>query len=196
MSSSVTDQNDAPTPRRDDSGLLTTSGSIDAEDGPSRVGPGEFKSVFRGHPAGVTVITLAHEGTLHGFTATSVISVSADPPVLTFSVDSSSSSWPALSAADTLVVNFLAASQVDVSARFATRGIDRFAEGGWSLLPTGEPVLDASPSWVRGRILQRTAIGRSFLVSVLALEVGGSGPAAPLVYHDRTYHTIGDHTAI
>lgn len=207
MSSSVTDQNDVPTPREDEA-PSTSSGSVGAaavsgvpgaptaEDRPSLVGPTEFKAVFRGHPAGVTVITLAHGGSLYGFTATSVISVSADPPILTFSIDSSSSSWPALAEADTLVVNFLAAAQVDVSARFATRGIDRFAEGGWSLLPTGEPVLDGSPSWVRGRILQRTAIGRSFLVSVLALEVHGSGSAAPLVYHDRTYHTVGDHTAI
>ena len=57
-------------------------------------------------------------------------------------------------------------------------------------------MLDGSPSWVRGRIVQRTAIGRSFLVSVLALEAHEAGPMTPLVYHDRTYHTVGDHTAI
>ena len=130
MSSSVTDQNDVPTPDQDQ--VLPTQAT---GDGPSLVSPTDFKSVFRRHPAGVAVVTLAHEGTLYGFTATSVISVSADPPILTFSIDSSSSSWPALAAADTLVVNFLAAAQVDVSARFATRGIDRFAEGGWTLLP-------------------------------------------------------------
>ncbi len=172
----------------------SSSGSPD--DGPSLVSPDTFKSVFRQHPAGVVVVTFAGNGQLHGFTATSLISVSADPPVLTFSIDSGSSSWPALAEVDTLVVNFLAAAQVEVSARFATHGIDRFADGGWSLLPTGEPVLDGSPSWVRGRVLQRTAIGRSFLVSVLALEVVHAGSTAPLVYHDRTYHALGDHTIL
>ena len=97
---------------------------------------------------------------------------------------------------DTVVVNFLAADQVEVSARFATRGIDRFADGGWSLLPSGEPVLDRSPSWVRGRVVQRTAIGRSFLVSLLALEAHQGRAATPLVYHDRTYHGVGDHTVL
>jgi flavin reductase (DIM6/NTAB) family NADH-FMN oxidoreductase RutF len=194
MSSSVTDQNDAPGSERREE--LASSSSGRQQDGSSPVSPTAFKSVFRHHPAGVAVVTLAHAGRLHGFTATSVISVSADPPVLTFSIDSSSSSWPPLAEAETLVVNFLAAAQVEVSARFATRGIDRFAEGGWLLLPSGEPVLEGSPSWVRGRIIQRTAIGRSFLVSVLAVEVHRSGHAAPLVYHDRTYHTVGDHTAI
>jgi flavin reductase (DIM6/NTAB) family NADH-FMN oxidoreductase RutF len=194
VTSSVTSQNDVPTPERGDE--LTREPALAGQDGASQVSPGSFKSVFRHHPAGVAVVTFAHGGTLYGFTATSVISVSADPPVLTFSIDSSSSSWPALAEADTLVVNFLAAAQVEVSARFATRGIDRFADGGWSLLPTGEPVLDGSPSWVRGRIVQRTAIGRSFLVSILALEAHEAEHRSPLVYHDRTYHTVGDHTAI
>lgn len=174
----------------------TRSSSGSPDDGPSRVSPETFKSVFRQHPAGVVVVTFAHHGQLHGFTATSLISVSADPPVLTFSIDSSSSSWPALAEVDTLVINFLGATQVEVSARFATRGIDRFAEGDWSLLPTGEPLLDGSPSWVRGRVVQRTAIGRSFLVSVLALEAVQSDARPPLVYHDRTYHAVGDHTIL
>lgn len=173
-----------------------TAAHASPDDGPSLVSPTTFKSVFRRHPAGVAVVTLADGEERYGFTATSVISVSADPPILTFSIDSSSSSWPALAVADTLVVNFLAAEQVDVSARFATRGIDRFADGGWSLLPTGEPVLDGSQAWVRGRVVQRTAIGRSFLVSVLALEATEGGPGMPLVYHDRSYHAVGDHSAI
>ena len=182
----------APVPERPAAGGVPGTGP----DGPSQVSPDDFKAVFRRHPAGVAVVTSAHEGTLYGFTATSVISVSADPPVLTFSIDSTSSSWPALAETDTVVINFLAAAQVDVSARFATRGIDRFAEGGWSLLPTGEPVLDGNHAWVRGRVVQRTAIGRSFLVSVLALEAHQAGVAEPLVYHDRTYHAVGEHTAI
>ena len=194
MTSPVTSENDVPTP--DSGGALRSPLPTAGQDGAGVVTPTAFKSIFRHHPAGVTVVTFAHGGTRYGFTATSVISVSADPPVLTFSIDSSSSSWPALAEAETLVVNFLAAAQVEVSARFATRGIDRFAEGGWSVLPTGEPVLEGSPSWVRGRIVQRTAIGRSFLVSILALEAHESEHTSPLVYHDRTYHTVGDHTAI
>jgi flavin reductase (DIM6/NTAB) family NADH-FMN oxidoreductase RutF len=194
VTSSVTSENDVPSP--DPGGAPTRQATTAAQDGARAVSPTAFKSIFRHHPAGVAVVTFTHGGIRYGFTATSVISVSADPPVLTFSIDSSSSSWPALAEAETLVVNFLAAAQVEVSARFATRGIDRFADGGWSLLPTGEPVLDGSPSWVRGRIVQRTAIGRSFLVSILALEAHESEHRSPLVYHDRTYHTVGDHTVI
>jgi flavin reductase (DIM6/NTAB) family NADH-FMN oxidoreductase RutF len=191
-----------PAPSRDGAPVFehtaadAVSGPGTGPDGPSQVSPSDFKAVFRRHPAGVAVVTFSHEEELYGFTATSVISVSADPPVLTFSIDSTSSSWPALALTDTVVINFLAAAQVGVSARFATRGIDRFADGGWSLLATGEPVLEGNQSWVRGRVVQRTAIGRSFLVSVLALEAHQGAVTEPLVYHDRTYHAVGDHTAI
>ncbi len=159
------------------------------QDGP-RLTPEEYKSVFRQHASGVAVVTLIHEGAPVGFTATSVISVSAEPPLLAFSIDSRSSSWPALREARTLVVNFLAEDQVDVSARFARSGVDRFAEGGWSPLPGGDPVIDGVLSWVRGRVVQRTPVGRSYLVSLWATEHATREHVLPLVYRDRAYHRL------
>ncbi|HET9647801.1 MAG TPA: flavin reductase family protein [Microlunatus sp.] len=161
----------------------------------------EFKSVFRRHPAGVTVITLREHEQLIGFTATSVISVSADPPLLAFSVAGQSSSWPALATAGTVVINFLTAGQADLSARFATSGIDRFACGGWSLLDTGEPFLHNSANWVRGRIVQRTPVGASFLICVEALDSSiRTTEQAPdrtaLVYADHIYHQLSTTSAL
>lgn len=172
-----------------------------AEQDEPQLDPQQFKSVFRRHPAGVAVVALRHEGRPVGFTATSVISVSAAPPLLAFSLASTSSSWPAVSAAPTLTVSFLADHQDDVSARFATSGIDRFADGGWTSLTTGEPVIDGAVSWVRARVLQRTPVGDSYLVSLRALSSSApadepAGVASPLVYHDRSYHRIGDHSAL
>jgi len=163
---------------------------------PDWVSAAEFKSVFRRHPSGVAVITFVDGERLYGFTATSVISVSAEPPVLAFSIDSRSSSWPPLARAEHLAISFLAAGQVDLSARFATSGIDKFAHGGYSLLPSGEPVLDGSSSWMQGEVVQRTPVGASYLVSVLVLHASEPTDVAPLVYHDRAYHHVGDHSAL
>ncbi|WP_344101222.1 flavin reductase family protein [Myceligenerans crystallogenes] len=156
--------------------------------------PDAFKGVFRGHPAGVAVIALDGGDRLVGFTATSVISVSAEPPLLAFSLASTSSSWPALRTARTVAVSFLAADQAEISSRFATSGIDRFAAGGWSALPTGEPVVDDAVAWVRGEVLQRTAVGRSYLVSLLARDAVVHEGREPLVYRDRTYHRLTNGT--
>ncbi|MFE7504557.1 flavin reductase family protein [Promicromonospora sp. NPDC057488] len=170
-----------------------------------QLSPDEFKTVFRNHPAGVAVVALLHEDRPVGFTATSVISVSAAPPLLAFSLASTSSSWPAISEASTLAVSFLADHQDHISARFATSGIDRFADGGWSPLPTGEPVIDGAVSWFRARVVQRTPIGDSYLVSLRALasHLTGTGveadqepTASPLVYKNRGYHRIGNDTTV
>lgn len=188
------------------SGTSGTSGTSCAAPTP-RLSPEEYKAVFAA-TRGVVVVALRDEdGRPVGFTATSVISVSAQPPLLAFSLASSSSSWPAVERAVTLTLSFLADHQDDVSARFATSGIDRFAAGGWSALETGEPVIDGALAWVRGRVVQRTAVGSSHLVSVEAISSSvhvepesahrtGLEAASPLVYHDRTYHRIGGHSAI
>jgi flavin reductase (DIM6/NTAB) family NADH-FMN oxidoreductase RutF len=174
-----------------------TARSWTVEPGPSGPIRSEaFRAVFRRHPAGVAVVALVDDGQPVGFTATSVISVSAEPPVLAFSVADTSSSWPPLSRAATVTINFLAADQVDISARFATKGIDRFAGVGWSWLPTGEPVLLGVTSWIRGQVLQRTAVGSSFLVAVQALEVHQGESVPPLVYHDRGYHRVDGDSAL
>lgn len=150
--------------------------------------PDRYRAIFRQHAAAVAVVTLDGPTGPVGFTATSVISVSASPPVLAFSVAGTSSSWPALSTAETLVVNFLAADQADVSARFATPGIDRFGRGGWYRLPTGEPVLRGTQAWVHAQVIDRVPVGASYLVAVRALT--SSAPPLdghPLIYLNRTY---------
>ena len=172
--------------------------------GTESLSPDHFKSIFRHHPAGVAVVTLRHRERLVGFTATSVISVSAEPPLLAFSVAGGSSSWVPLTETETVVVNFLSAEQVDLSARFATSGIDRFACGGWSLLDSGEPVLDDTPRWLRAEIIQRTPVGSSHLVCLRAVSSSvdhapaspANGHVPPLVYHDRVYHQLGTASAL
>ena len=91
------------------------------------LGSEEFKAVFRYHPAGVCVVTCATPEGPAGFTATSVISVAAEPAMFAFSVAAGSTSRRILDSAESVAVNFLAAGQEDLARRFAARGTDRFA---------------------------------------------------------------------
>lgn len=156
----------------------------------------KFKSVFRHHAAAVTVVTLIGPGGPVGFTATSITSVSAEPPVMAFSVSAASSSWPALATAETVVVNFLTDNQAGLAARFATPGIDRFNAGDWFPLPTGEPALENVRAHVRARILDRVPAGSSYILTLLALGHSYPQPAAgPLLYLNGTYHRVPETTA-
>ncbi|GMA30869.1 flavin reductase family protein [Litorihabitans aurantiacus] len=169
---------------------------------PTPLDPRAFKDLFRLHPSGVAVVTLSGpDGSPVGFTATSVISVSAAPAVLAFSITSISSSWPALREASSAVVSFLAHDQADLSVRFATPGIDRFADVALTTLPTGEPRLAEVTSWARVEILDRVPAGASFLITAAVTDVHDEATPAQadqprLVYVDRTYHRTGEHSQV
>ncbi|MGO4384915.1 flavin reductase family protein [Specibacter sp. RAF43] len=162
------------------------------------VGAEDFKSAFRNHPAGVSVITADAGAGPVGLTATSVFSVSANPPLLVFSLSSASSSAPTLKRAETVVVHLLGADQLELAKNFCTSGIDRFADPSiWSRLITGEPYLPSANAWMRGRIVNQMEAGDSTVVAVQVLQVNLPSEAArnaqasrPLVYHNRTWHSL------
>jgi flavin reductase (DIM6/NTAB) family NADH-FMN oxidoreductase RutF len=188
---------DAPAPRTDAPAApqpRSLAGSLSPE---------EFKGLFRGHPGGVAVIT-ADDGTRPvALTATSVASVSAEPPLLIFSVSSLSSSAPVLSSAKTVVVHLLDSDDLELARLGATSGVDRFADtDAWSRLVTGEPVYHGVRAWVRCAVIDRLNAGGSTVIVGHALQssidrdvaVGEHGDA--LVYHNRSWHRLGDHSRL
>ena len=154
----------------------------------------EFKLAFRNHAAGVAVITADDGEGPVGLTATSVFSVSAEPPLLVFSISAHSSSAPTLLRAENVVVHLLAEDQLDLAQLCATSGVDRFADSGiWTRLVTGEPYFPAAHAWIRGRVVDTMSAGKSTIVAVHALQSHvRKAAAAPLVYHNRTWHSLGE----
>lgn len=170
---------------------------------PARPDPAEtstnFRAAFRSHPGGVAVITAdAGDGPV-GLTATSVCSVSVDPPAVAFSLSAISSSAPAIRRSRTVVVHLLDADQLELARTFSTSGVDRFADTStWDRLPTGEPYLPAAAAWMRGEIEGTLDVGGSAVTAVRVLEVHvrDHEETAPLVYCNRTWHRLGPESAV
>ena len=160
--------------------------------------PGAFKAAFRTHAAGVAVIT-ADDGTGPvGMTATSVSSVSAEPPLLVFSASSTASATATIRRAESVVVHLLAADDLHLAALCATSGIDRFADTSiWSRLDSGEPYFPSAQAWLRAEIVERLEVGSSTIVIARATESSvDRASAGPLVYHDRTWHRLDEASAL
>lgn len=182
-----------------------TGAQIEAEEHgfSSSLSPDEFKALFRGHPGGVAVITAdAGDGPV-ALTATSVVSVSAEPPLLVFSISARSSASDVLSRAETVVVHLLDARDIDVAKLGATGGMDRFAQTHlWSRLSTGEPVYSDVRAWVRCAVINRMDAGSATVIAAHALQshierdVHPGEPGDALVYHNRTWHRLGEHSRI
>ena len=156
----------------------------------------DFKLAFRHHAAGVAVVTAdAGDGPV-GITVSSLFSVSAEPPLMVFSIANSSSSAPALQRAETLVVHLLGSRHLEIARLCSTAGVDRFADTSlWRRLPTGEPHFPGVPVWIRGRVINRMEAGNSTVIAIHALESEHADDdltPTPLVYHNRTWHSLGD----
>lgn len=161
------------------------------------IAPDRFRQVFRRHPAGVVVITLdAGQGPV-GFTATSLTSLSLNPPLVSFAIAAGASSWPHVTRAASVVVHFLGAEQEPLARRFASRGVDRFAAPtAWRRLPTGEPVLHHVAGWLRLGVEQIVPAGDHHIVIARALEARLDAGRDPLLFHDGVYHSLSPRTDI
>ncbi|MEV0126097.1 flavin reductase family protein [Streptomyces sp. NPDC050703] len=161
--------------------------------GARTAGPDLLRSVFRRHAAGVAVITAAHGGRPVGFTATSLTSVSADPPMVSFGVGTGASSWPAIRETGHVGVHILGEHQQELAATFARSGADRFgAPTAWREGPEGVPVLDGTPAWLVCRIVARVPAGDHRLVLAEAVAGDPDGEGRPLLYQGGRFNALRD----
>lgn len=161
-------------------------------DTPRTATPDLLRSVFRQHAAGVAVITAAGERPV-GFTATSLNSVAADPPLISFGVGTSSSSWPVVSEAGHIGVHILGEHQRELAATFARSGADRFGPStDWRSGPEGVPVLDGVLAWLVCRVVARIPAGDHRIVIAQAVVGDPTGGGRPLVYHQGRFTALRD----
>ncbi|MFB4316046.1 flavin reductase family protein [Actinomadura sp. 21ATH] len=145
--------------------------------------PARFRRALALHAAGVVVVTAAAGGGPAGLTATSFSSVSLDPPLVSFYVDRSSTTWPALREAGRFAVNILAGDQSALAARFARRGVDRFAPPTrWHPDEHGTPLLDGVCAHLLCVPYDTIAIG-DHVLAVGRVTGAAVRDDRPLLYH-------------
>ncbi len=109
------------------------------------IDPRAFRDAAGQFATGVTVITtIDGDGAPVGFTANSFTSVSLDPPMVLFCLGKTSESLPAFEAGPGFAVHILSAGQLEVSIRFASKGIDRFEGLDWAAGMHGVPVIEGA----------------------------------------------------
>lgn len=145
-----------------------------------------FRDAFRRHPAGVTIITAVYQGKPFGFTATSVSSLSADPPRFSFNMARTSSSWPAVANTNYIGVHMLGLANRELADRFA-RSRDRFDGDHWKPGPHGVPILENVAAHLIGRISMRLSFENNAVVVAEVASGDVGAPGVPLLYHGGAY---------
>ncbi|KFC70499.1 Excinuclease ABC subunit B [Bosea sp. LC85] len=154
-----------------------------------------FRAAFRHLAGGVSVVTTGAGEDRTGLTATSVASLSAEPPTVIFGLNRTSSSYAALQRHRNFGINFLNAAQKQIADRFAGRngekGAERFRQAEWTTAATGAPLLvgalaslDCEVEELIERHSHSIVIGR-----VRAVRFGAD--EAALVYWRGDYERLG-----
>ncbi|MDP9589303.1 UNVERIFIED_ORG: flavin reductase (DIM6/NTAB) family NADH-FMN oxidoreductase RutF [Shinella zoogloeoides] len=174
-------------------------GGTAPETGAAAAGSGlteAFLAAFRHHPSGVAIITAEGAEGPVALTVSSLISISASPPMVAFSLSASSSSAKVVERAASVVVHFVRRADMQLARLCATSGKDRFGpDVRWSRLDSGEPYYPQVELWFRAALRGRLETPGACLVTAELTSVSDGAHATrqaeALVYSNRAWHALG-----
>lgn len=146
-----------------------------------------FKESMARFPAGVTVTTTTDpQGAWWGFTANAFSSVSLEPPLALVCLDCSADCHSPFLDASVMAINILRAHQGDVAMRFATKGADKFAGGGFEPGSLGAPILREALVTLECEI-DRTVPGGDHTILIGRVRHARHDDGEPMVVYNRRF---------
>ena len=151
-----------------------------------------FRDTLGHYASGITVISGLEADEPVGFTCQSFYSVSIDPPLVSFSVMLTSTTYPRIKESGRFAVNVLAHDQHHVSNQFARKGTDKWAGIDWTPAASGNPVIHDTLMWVDCELWDEYVAGDHLIVIGKVVEM--SAPEwhtrEPLLYFKGSYRHL------
>jgi flavin reductase (DIM6/NTAB) family NADH-FMN oxidoreductase RutF len=152
-----------------------------------------YRQIIGHFATGVTVVTTARAGLLHGMTANAVASVSLDPLLMLVCVDKSAHMHAEVGAAQRFAVNILTDDQEDISRTFAatTEPEEEKLQGvSYHIGEHGCPLIEGALAYLECEVTQAVDAGDHtvFIASVLSGDVADDG--APLLFYRGGYRGL------
>jgi len=152
-----------------------------------------LRQAMRFWVTGVTVVTAAHQGVQHGMTVTSFTSLSLTPAQVLVSLAQNTRTHDLVARSRFFGISILAASQKDVSDRFAGRIEDeqnRLAGLETFTLSSGAPMIAGGLAHLDCHVVTTLGSGTHtiFIGEVLAARNVEDGQ--PLIYFNRDYKKL------
>jgi flavin reductase (DIM6/NTAB) family NADH-FMN oxidoreductase RutF len=150
----------------------------------------ELRNALGSFATGVTIITTqGKNGQKVGMTANSFNSVSLTPPLILWSIGKSTNCFEDFMAAEAFAVHVLAEDQQDLSNRFATTGIDRFAELECTKGFLGSPILPHYSACFQCKMSHQYEGGDHIIMLGEVIEFNDN-QHQPLLFHRGNYNNL------
>jgi len=146
-----------------------------------------LRDAFGAFPSGVVAVAASVKGQLTGIAASSFTSVSIEPPLVSFSISTTSSTWPLLREAERVGISVLADHHDVVCRQLAGPREERFAGLPFKVTGNGSVLLDEAVATYDCSIREEIAAGDHVIVLLEVHQVGGGDGEHPLVFHRSAF---------
>ena len=157
---------------------------------PPNFGADDFRAALAMFATGVTIVTARGvDGEPIGLTANSFNSVSIDPPLVLWSLSRQAGSMPGFARGSHYAINILAADQLALAERFASKDLDRFEGVACSIGACGAPLIDGAAATFECFNRSRYEEGDHVIFVGEVERCARREGAQPLIFHGGRYFT-------
>lgn len=153
--------------------------------------PTTLREAFGHFPSGVIAIAAEVDGVRVGLAASTFVPVSLDPPLVSFCVQNTSSTWPKLKDLPCLGISVLGESHDDAARTLAAKTGDRFAGLQTVSTDSGAVFIDGTSVWLDSSIEQLVPAGDHTIVVLRVNDITVHADVAPIVFHRSTFRRLG-----
>lgn len=148
-----------------------------------------YKFSMRRLASTVSVVTCCRGGRRFGIAATSITSLSAEPPSILLCVNRNASISEPLIDVRRFCVNILRADQIDIAASFGgeRQGEERFAVGAWRTDEQQTPYLEDAQANLLCELSEIIEYHTHNILIGKVLDTHAISDISPLVYQDGSY---------
>jgi flavin reductase (DIM6/NTAB) family NADH-FMN oxidoreductase RutF len=153
--------------------------------------PSSLREAFGHFPSGVVAIAAEVDGTREGLAASTFVPVSLDPPLVSFCVQNTSTTWPKLKTVPRLGISVLGEAHDEAVRTLAAKTGDRFAGLETESNDRGAVFIRGTSMWLESAIEQLIAAGDHTIVVLRVSDVRVNPEIAPIVFHRSVFRRLG-----
>jgi flavin reductase (DIM6/NTAB) family NADH-FMN oxidoreductase RutF len=153
--------------------------------------PSSLREAFGHFPTGVIAIAAEVDGVRVGLAASTFVPVSLDPPLVSFCVQNTSTTWPKLVDLPSLGISVLGEAHDAAARTLAAKTGDRFAGLETVSRDSGAVFIEGTSVWLESAIEQQILAGDHTIVVLRVSDITVHDDVAPIVFHRSTFRRLG-----
>jgi flavin reductase (DIM6/NTAB) family NADH-FMN oxidoreductase RutF len=157
----------------------------------TELSPSSLREAFGHFPTGVIAIAAEVDGVRVGLAASTFVPVSLDPPLVSFCVQNTSTTWPKLVDLPSLGISVLGEAHDAAARTLAAKTGDRFAGLQTVSRDSGAVFIEGTSVWLESAIEQQILAGDHTIVVLRVSDITVHDDVAPIVFHRSTFRRLG-----